>query len=80
MIKMGFYIAILTLKLENDVFHIGTQVTTAAGEPKLTPLPLDKMATILQATFLDLHFSWLKNFDFWPKFPKGPIDNNPALI
>ena len=33
----------------------------------LTLLPLDKMAAILQTTFLNA-FSWLKKFDFWLKF------------
>ena len=33
----------------------------------LTPLPLDKMATILQTIFSDA-FSWMKNVVFWLKF------------
>ena len=46
--------------------------------------PPDKMTVISQMTFSDA-FSWKKSFVFWSKFhksfvPKGPIDNNPALI
>ena len=50
----------------------------------LTHLPLDKTATFSQ-TIVSGAFSWMKNFIFWynisQKFvPKGPIDNNPALV
>ena len=46
--------------------------------------PLDKMAAISQKTFSDA-FLWMKIFLFWLRFqwslfPKGPIDNNQALV
>ena len=48
-------------------------------------VPLDKMAAISQTIFSDA-FSWMKSFvlkliKISLKFvPKGPIDNNPALV
>ena len=46
-------------------------------------LPLDEIAAILQTLFSD-GFSWMKNLYFIKislKFvPKGPIDNNPAMV
>ena len=47
----------------------------------LTHLPQDKMAPISQTIFSNA-FSWMKKFVFFSlKFiPKGPIDNNPALV
>ena len=49
-----------------------------------THLPLDKMAAISQAIYSDA-FLWMKRFciliKISPKLvPKGPIDNNPALV
>ena len=42
--------------------------------------PPDKMAAILQTIISDA-FSWMKSFVSLLKFvPKGPIDNNPALV
>ena len=46
--------------------------------------PLDKMAAILQTIFSDA-LSWIKSFAFLLKIslmfvPKGPFDNNPALV
>ena len=50
----------------------------------LTHLSLDKMAVILQTIFSDA-FMWMKSFCILIKIsqnfvPKGPIDNNPALV
>ena len=50
----------------------------------LTHLPLDKMATISQTIFSDA-FLWMTSFWFWlinslEFVPRGPIDNEPALI
>ena len=50
----------------------------------LTHLPLDKMAAFLQMIFSDA-FSWMENFCISFKIslkfvPKGPIDNNPAMV
>ena len=46
--------------------------------------PVEKMAAILQTTFLNA-FSWMKSFVFRFKIslklvPKGPIDNQSALV
>ena len=44
------------------------------------PSPQDKMTAISQTIFSDA-FSWMKSFVFWLKVvPKGPIDNNTALV
>ena len=50
----------------------------------LTHRPQDKMAAISQTIFWDA-FLWMKSFIFFIKIslefdPKGPIDNNPALV
>ena len=49
----------------------------------LTHLPLDKMAAVSQMILSDA-FSWMNFFisiKILFKFvPKGPIDNNPALV
>ena len=50
----------------------------------LTHLSQDKMATFSQTIFSDA-FSWMESFVFLIKMslkfvPKGPIDNNPALV
>ena len=48
----------------------------------LNHLPLDKMVTILQVTF---SYAFSEKVQFFTKIslkfvPKGPIDNNPALV
>ena len=54
------------------------------GLTNLIPLPLDKMAAISQAISSDAFFFYEKfciSIKIWLKFvPKGPIDNNPALV
>ena len=50
----------------------------------LTHLTLDKMVAFSQTIFSET-FSWMKHFVFLVKtslkfVPKGPIDNNPALV
>ena len=49
----------------------------------LTHWSRDKMAAISQTTFSNA-FSWLKMFEYWWNFhwcfPKGPINNIPALV
>ena len=56
---------------------------SATHQHPLTDLPLDNIAAISQTIFSDA-FSWMKSFVFIKsslKFvPKGPIDNNPALV
>ena len=58
--------------------------TTLTLIDALTHLPLDKMAAISQTTFSNA-FSWKKMLDFFTELslkfvPKGPIDNNLALV
>ena len=56
----------------------------AADAKALTHLPLDKMAAISQMTFSNASFMNEKFcilIEIWLKFvPKGPIDNNLALV
>ena len=39
----------------------------------------DKMTTVFQTRFSNA-FSWMKMYEFWLKFPEGPINNIPALV
>ena len=61
-----------------------TSTEQASLSPRLTHLPLDKMAVISQTIFSSA-FSWMKSLYILIKISlkfvrKGPIDNNPALV
>ena len=50
------------------------------GHNELTHLPLDKMAAISQTIFSDAFSQKNENFCILKLFPKGLINNNPALV
>ena len=70
----------LSLRLSMSVY---TSPHADLRQSVLTHMPLYKMAAVSQTTFLNA-FSWKKKVEFWINFtevfPKGPIDNNQALV
>ena len=75
-------------KLQSDTesYKIDTETPQSKGSmrlPRLTHWGRDKMAAVLQTT-LSNAFSWMKMLEFRLGFhwfvPKGPINNNLALV
>ena len=80
--------SLLIIYQVNPFVHSQEITITHYNPPPLFVLalmrPKHKMATFLQTIFSDA-FSWMKSFVFFIKIslkfvPKGPIDNNPALV
>ena len=74
------------VSIDENEFYIWRLQDDGYCVSALTHLSLDKMATVSQTIYSDT-FSSMQSFVFWLKFyisstfvPRGPINNNPALI